>query len=734
MNQQTIPTGQNTANGSTARKTSQTWRRLHFTWLRLQQVLCLLLVAFDLVVLLVSLPGFYTLLSSYCMGDETDCPPDGKLSASDFHVIASLHLSLSTYVLFSFLFGLFCVLVFVTVGLLLLGTRFDQPYCLFTAFWLITFGTSIINTSFSESLRLAHPYTFMIVLWQYIEPCAWFLLVPFFLLFPDGRFVPRWIWLLFLPFSLLFITYKLPASSPFYISRLNFWFEAVLSVFAFGGCLAVLIYRYIRVSTFEQRQQTKWVVLGFALVVAIVAVPSSSTGESGLSRLLDISTFPNICFLPIPLSIGIAMLYSRLWDIDRVINRILVYSILSAIVIAVYSLVVVGIGSLLHVQDNLLLSLIATGLVAILFQPLRQRLQRLVNRLLFGYRDEPYRVLSQLSKQLEATISPDLLLDTIVKTIARALKLPASAIVSGGESGSLVPISASYGVLSEEKSLIRVPLIYQTETVGELLLSPRTPGEALTSADQRLLHDLTPQIGVALHAVRLTAHLKQVNADLQRSREQLVTAREEERRRLRRDLHDGLGPTLAALNLQAGMLRTLMTQDVEAANTLVSEWRVHLREVIADIRQLVYELRPPALDELGLVGAIKEQAASYTTNYTSNTMPTTLSIRILVEVDEDFPPLTAAIEVATYRIATEAMTNVVRHAQAHLCTLRIWVVADILSIECIDDGIGIPKTHQIGIGLLSMQERASELGGSCSIEAVEAGGTRVFAYIPLPKE
>ena len=367
-------------------------------------------------------------------------------------------------------------------------------------------------------------------------------------------------------------------------------------------------------------------------------------------------------------------------------------------------------------------------MIAILFQPLREQLQRVVNRLLFGRRDEPYRVLLQLSKQLEATLSPDILLDTIVETIAKALKLPSSAIVSSAESS--VPIYASYGMLRDEKSLIRVPLVYQTEIVGELLLSPRTPGEGLTSADQRLLRDLTPQIGVALHAVRLTAHLKQVNADLQKSREQLVTAREEERRRLRRDLHDGLGPTLAALNLQAGTLRTLMTQDIEAANVLVTEWRGHLRKVIGDIRRLVYELRPPALDELGLVGAIKEQAA----HYSSTSSPTANSLHILVNVDKDFPTLTAAVEVATYRIATEAMTNTVRHAQAHTCKLRLWIAMDILYIECVDDGIGIPKTQRAGIGLLSMQERASELGGSCRIEAVDTAGTCVLAQLPLSKE
>src|SRR5947208_10250776 len=147
---------------------------------------------------------------------------------------------------------------------------------------------------------------------------------------------------------------------------------------------------------------------------------------------------------------------------------------------------------------------------------------------------------------------------------------------------------------------------------------------------------------------------------LRRNRERLVTTREEERRRLRRDLHDGLGPTLAALNLQAGVVRKLITSDPVAADALVTEWRTELRVAIADIRRLVYELRPPALDELGLVGAIRERATQY--QHSGDT--DRLSLRVIVEAPEHMPSLPPAIEVAAYRIVQEALTNMLRHAQA----------------------------------------------------------------------
>jgi signal transduction histidine kinase len=204
-----------------------------------------------------------------------------------------------------------------------------------------------------------------------------------------------------------------------------------------------------------------------------------------------------------------------------------------------------------------------------------------------------------------------------------------------------------------------------------------------------------------------------------------VATREEERRRLRRDLHDGLGAQLAGLNVQAGTLRRLIPHDPDAADELVLELREELRGAIADIRRLVYDLRPPALDDLGLVEAMRQLAE----RYGSKDGP----LRVVVEAPEDLFDLPAAVEVSAYRISQEALTNVARHARATTCVVRL-AVNDNVALEIVDDGVGIPAGRSAGVGLSSMHERAEELGGTCTVEALPEGGTRVLARLPLAKE
>jgi signal transduction histidine kinase len=293
--------------------------------------------------------------------------------------------------------------------------------------------------------------------------------------------------------------------------------------------------------------------------------------------------------------------------------------------------------------------------------------------------------------------------------VAQALKLPYAAI--GLLQDGTMTLVASYG--EEADVSLRLPLVYQSEQLGELLLAARSPGESFTSTDRRLLDDLAWQAGIAAHAVRLTV-------DLQRSRERLVTAREEERRRLRRDLHDGLGPQLASQTLTLTAARKLLRQDPEAAETLLTDAITHAQQAITDIRRLVYNLRPPALDDLGLLGALREQMNQYRSS----------EVALTLEAPEQLPPLSAAVEVACYRIAQEALTNVMRHASAHSCTIRL-TLADMLILEIIDDGIGLLPERLAGVGLTSMRERATELGGTCIIESVPGGGTRVYTRLPL---
>jgi signal transduction histidine kinase len=560
------------------------------------------------------------------------------------------------------------------------------------------------------------------------------------LFFPNGRPPShRWrvvLWLDLIAALLLFVgSFKpgpmetsslesLNVANPFGIEKIG----ALLNVLSSVGLyltLAVtavgavsLIVRFRR-SRAEERQQIKWVAFAGAIVCAVFAagpflwsLPPSSPGVTLIWPVLIFSAVSTI-----PVATGIALLKYRLYDIDLIIGRTLVYGALSVIVVGLYMVVVASLGALLRAQGQaqggLFASLLAAGLVAVLFAPLRDRLQRAVNRLMYGQRDDPYRVLSGLGERLEATLAPNAVLPTIVESVAQALKLPYAAItLKRGADGEPVK-AAEYGKKGAGEPLV-VPLGYQQETVGELVLSPRSPGESFGNSDLRLLGDLAHQAGVAAHAVHLST-------ELQRSRERLVTAREEERKRLRRDLHDGVGPQLAALTLKLETARNLLSHDPKTA-ALMAELSERARATISDVRRSVHALRPPALDELGLVPALREGAAQYNQN----------GLRISVETPTSLPPLPAAVEVAAYHIAREAMTNVVRHSGASKCSMRIALdeEADVLHLEVEDDGRGLGEDQKAGVGAHSMRERAEELGGRCTIEALPLRGTLVSAQLP----
>jgi signal transduction histidine kinase len=475
--------------------------------------------------------------------------------------------------------------------------------------------------------------------------------------------------------------------------------------------VAALAVRFSRARG-DERQQIKWV--AYAVAVLVAAIVTVSLWPALDPSLVGRAVFM-IGFLAISGAVGVAILKYRLYDIDLVINRTLVYGALTACVIGLYVAVVGYLGALFRAEGDLLLSLIAAGIVAVLFQPLRERLQRAVNRLMYGERDEPYAAVSRLGERLGTALEPDAVLPTIVETVREALKLPYAAIALPRD-GSFEVAAASGEPTTES---LRLPLSYQGETVGELLLAARAPGEQFSAADERLFNDLAYHAGVAVHGVR-------VMADLRRSRERLVLAREEERRRLRRDLHDELAPTLAALGLAAATVGELIPTNPKQAAAYNRELQAEIRSTVGEVRRLVYDLRPPTLDELGLAEAVRQRAARYNSSEESQGLKTTVQASGLPR------ELPAAVEVAAYRIVQEALMNVVRHAGAGACAVRLACrEGRTLDIEVTDDGVGLTESPELGVGLWSMQERATELGGSCRIERTTPTGTRVFARLPL---
>jgi signal transduction histidine kinase len=478
------------------------------------------------------------------------------------------------------------------------------------------------------------------------------------------------------------------------LGTLLFFASLVLAIVA-------LILRYRR-SGREVRQQMKWVVwagaiaaveLGTELVPGNQVAPFTGTVATGL----------------LTGAVCVAILRHRLFDIDVVINRTLVYVALTVLVVGGYVGVVAmlsaAVGQPVHPGQGLA----ATALIAVAFSPVRHRIQRGVDRLLYGERRNPYGVMTQLGRRLEASGGRGELA-VVVETVTGALKLPYAAICDP-TGAMLVATGTPRGTQTT------VPLAYHGEPVGTLVVENRTPAAAFSRSERRLLADLARQVGAAVHAVRLSA-------DLQASRQRLVTAKEEERRRLRRDLHDGLGPKLAALGLKLDTARILMDTRPDESKSVLGAVSSDIRETIDDVRRLVYGLRPPALDELGLLGALRECAARFDSSAAGGLVVT-------VRSPQRLPALPAAVEVATYLIVNEAVTNVVRHARARHCQVQLALDGG-LHVTVTDDGVGLGPGWRPGVGTGSMAERAAELGGTLRIDSdPDRSGTEVDALLPL---
>jgi signal transduction histidine kinase len=562
----------------------------------------------------------------------------------------------------------------------------------------------------------------------WIWVCGFTPLVTFgVLLFPDGHLPSRlWrpvAWCAGLAVALLVLDGMFrpgelanhPAHNPLGIAGAESLFDVLVGVglacmfVGALGALASLVVRWRRGDQ-QERRQLNWFLVSLVLLLAVVFSPINE-GAPAVSVPLSALAAGMLAG-----SIGVAILRYRLYEIDVVVNRSLLYGGLTACVVALSAALVGLLGVL--IPDNAPLSLLGIAVAVAVVLPLRDRAQHLVNRLTYGDRDDPYVAVSRLAQRLELAVVPDAVVGTVVHAVAQALRVPYVAVEV--ERDGVVVAQAATGnrhVDEDDERTVRLELTHQGDRVGTLVVEPRPGEQRLDPRDRLLLEQLARQAGVAAHAVRLSG-------DLQVSRERLVTAREEERRRLRRDLHDGLGPTLAGIALGLDVADNTLANDPDAARTLLRELKHETAASIGDVRRLVNGLRPPALDEFGLTAALRQHADR-------------VSVRdgrlaVTVDAPAHLDALPAAVEVAAYRIAMEAMTNTARHAHARQCRLRL-SVDDTLEVEVCDDGVGLPAFRTEGVGLSAMRERAAELGGTCLIEAGPSGGTRVLARLPLQR-
>lgn len=475
-----------------------------------------------------------------------------------------------------------------------------------------------------------------------------------------------------------------------------------------------LLLAYRRTRDPEMRLRMRWVVVSLVAAltfyVAVGQVPEVLVGRP----LLDWGLI-QLGFIICPLAIAAAILRYRLFDIELIFKRSLVYAGLTLGLAAVYLAALAGLTQWFPSRSPVI-AVAGGGLVALCFHPLRARLRRWVSRLIYGSRDDPYDVVSQLG-ELDAAAAPRVALTRVVETLAQTLRLSYVAIeLRNG--GGRYETSASSGRSRGDPT--RVPLVHAGDTVGHLLLDVMPGREPFGPADRRLLDDVASQVSRLAGVVLL-------NSALQQSRARLVSAREEERLRLHRDLHDGIGPTLAAQAMQLDVARTVLRTDPAAAEDTLDRLATGTKNVLGEIRRIVDDLRPRALDQLGLISAIREKTAPFARPHGASS-----GLQVDVDAGDALLRLPAAVEVAAYRIALEAITNAARHGSARHCRVLLREDHDILLVQVRDDGTGLPSHYTPGVGLRSMRERAAELGGSFTVQSDPAGGTLITACLPLP--
>ncbi len=463
---------------------------------------------------------------------------------------------------------------------------------------------------------------------------------------------------------------------------------------------ASVVARYRRSDPVE-RDRLRWLV--WAVVAMVLLIGLDSLLQLGQGESLF--AFFVVALPCVAMTVGVVR--PDLVPIGDLLARTMLYGGLAVLLVAVDLGVLAGLTALLGERLDQRQVVVVALLVAVtLYGPLRQRLAVTVRRWALGERAAPYDVVAGLASALETADEGSEQLAAVARAVAGAFGVGyVSVEVDRGSGERLV---AAYG--ERPRQVRSLPISYRGDEVGRLVLPSRGVRSRLSGRDEQLLADLVRQAATAARTSRLAD-------ELQESRERLVVAREEERRRIRRDLHDGLGPAMSGVVFQVESARLLVDRDPEQAKERLAATATHVQDVVADVRRLVHDLRPPALDDRGLVGALGQLAES-------------LPVETTLEADH-LPVLPAAAEVAAYRIAAEALTNVVRHAGADRACVHLQVTDGHLLVEVRDDGRGVPTDVEAGVGLLSLRERAAELGGRTEVTCPPEGGTRVRAWLPL---
>ncbi len=467
---------------------------------------------------------------------------------------------------------------------------------------------------------------------------------------------------------------------------------SLLNLASLSAVVTSLAVRYRRGDEVVRRQLLWLLLAGMAVVVVVTPVVLLRAGSVLLLLVVVV----------VPVAIVTAVLRHHLLDIRLVVSLSVSWAALSAVVGLLYVALVGVLGSVLARSTS---AVIATAVVALAAHPVRVRLQSQVDHLFYGDRSDPSRLFDRVGSRLHAADG----LTALASAIAESLRLPFVAIRTDGRELAAVGDASA--------TIHTVPLVRDGARLGELLVGVRRGDRGVTRKDRDLLALIAAPVALAVHATALAE-------DLRIARARLVSAREEERRRMRRDLHDGLGPLLTGIGFKADAARNYVRAQPEEAVELLSQLRLETGDALEDVRRLVYDLRPPVLDDFGLVEAIRRQADRLDRGHDG------APLEVRIDAPTTMRDLPAAVEVAVYRIATEALVNVVRHSTGRTATISIRVDEACLHLTVHDDGDTVGDPWAKGVGLTGMGERAAELGGTLTAGPA-AGGSEVTAVLPL---
>jgi signal transduction histidine kinase len=576
---------------------------------------------------------------------------------------------------------------------------------------------------------------------------------PVVLFFPNGRLLPgpRWRWAAWVVFAAgtvmiasssiatapIRLSPRLPSlPNPLAVPALDsitnvsspFYFWPLLLV---GPLLAAVVVRFRR-SRDVERSQLRWFAFVAAPALGLLVLSSVGVGEvTGGNVTLAPVGFLGLSVL-VPATIGLAVMKYGLYDIDVFISRSIVYGSLAAFITAVYVGIAVGIGTLVGSggKPNLGLSILATAIVAVGFQPLRERLQKVANRLVYGKRATPYEVLSQFSERVAESYASDEVLPRMAQVLADGTAADLAEVWL--RSGEVLRRAAAFPFASALPGPLRVegtatPSVpaadrtvevrHQGELLGALTVTKRR-GESLTPIEIKLMDDLAHQAGLVLKNVGLTADLQARLDDLRASRQRLVAAQDDERRKLERNLHDGAQQHLVAIKVKLGLVEMLATRDPEKARATLVALKHDADEALETLRDLARGIYPPLLAEKGLTAALQSQARK-----------ATLPVHIHADGVGRYPQET---EAALYFCTLEALQNVQKYASASTVAVRLRDEGKHLLVEVTDDGRGFDLTAVTrGAGLTNMEDRLDALGGTLQIESTPGVGTTLRATVPV---